>query len=50
MGTLSQRQTTTCNPGAVLTNRQIRNANRLIEAGEPTAQVARDFGMSRATF
>ncbi|ASD21354.1 resolvase [Cryobacterium sp. LW097] len=33
-----------------ITNRQIRNANRLIEAGEPTAQVARDFGMSRATF
>ena len=32
------------------TNRQIRNANRLIEAGGPTAQVARDFGMSRATF
>jgi DNA invertase Pin-like site-specific DNA recombinase len=31
-------------------NRQIRNANRLIEAGEPTAQVARDYGMSRATF
>ena len=33
-----------------ITNRQIRNANRLIEAGEPTAQVVRDFGMSRATF
>ncbi|TFD85782.1 recombinase family protein [Cryobacterium lactosi] len=33
-----------------ITNRQIRNANKLIEAGEPTAQVARDFGMSRATF
>ncbi|WEO78308.1 recombinase family protein [Cryobacterium sp. SO2] len=33
-----------------ITNRQIRNANRLIEAGEPAAQVARDFGMSRATF
>ena len=33
-----------------ITNRQIRNANRLIEAGEPTAQVTRDFGMSRATF
>lgn len=33
-----------------ITNRQIPNANRLIEAGEPTAQVARDFGMSRATF
>jgi len=33
-----------------ITNRQIRNANRLIEAGEPTTQVVRDFGMSRATF
>ena len=33
-----------------ITNRQIRNANKLIEAGEPTAQVVRDFGMSRATF
>jgi DNA invertase Pin-like site-specific DNA recombinase len=33
-----------------ITNRQIRNANRLIEAGEPTAQVVGDFGMSRATF
>lgn len=34
----------------IITDRQIRNANRLIEGGEPTAQVARDFGMSRATF
>lgn len=34
----------------VITDRQIRNANRLIQAGEPTAEVARDFGMSRATF
>jgi DNA invertase Pin-like site-specific DNA recombinase len=33
-----------------ITNSQIRSANRLIEAGEPTAQVARDFGMSRASF
>ncbi|ANP71770.1 recombinase family protein [Cryobacterium arcticum] len=33
-----------------ITNRQIRNANRLMEAGEPTALVVRDFGMSRATF
>ena len=33
-----------------ITNRQVRNANRLIEDGEPTAQVVRDFGMSRATF
>jgi hypothetical protein len=31
-------------------NSQIRSADRLIEAGEPTAQVARDFGMSRASF
>jgi len=33
-----------------ITNSQIRSANRLIEAGEPTAQVTRDFGMSRASF
>jgi DNA invertase Pin-like site-specific DNA recombinase len=31
------------------TDSQIRNALRLIEAGEPAAQVARDLGMSRAT-
>ncbi len=31
------------------TNSQIRNAQRLIEAGEPASQVARDLGMSRAT-
>jgi len=29
---------------------QIRNALRLVDAGEPAAQVARDLGMSRATF
>lgn len=33
-----------------ITDRQIRNAIRLVESGEPTAQVARDLGMSRATF
>jgi DNA invertase Pin-like site-specific DNA recombinase len=32
------------------TDSQIRNALRLVEGGEPAAQVARDFGMSRATF
>ncbi|PAU90987.1 resolvase [Kocuria sp. WN036] len=31
------------------TDSQIRNALRLIEGGEPAAQVARDLGMSRAT-
>lgn len=31
------------------TNSQIRNAQRLIEAGEPASQVARDLSMSRAT-
>ncbi|GAA1753743.1 hypothetical protein GCM10009767_10990 [Kocuria aegyptia] len=31
------------------TDSQIRNAMRLIESGEPTTQVARDLGMSRAT-
>lgn len=34
---------------AQFTDRQIRNAVRLIEGGEPAAQVARDLGMSRAT-
>ena len=28
---------------------QIRNARRLVDAGEPATQVARDLGMSRAT-
>src|SRR5690625_4208641 len=31
------------------TDRQIRSAMKLIDAGEPATQVARDFGMSRAT-
>lgn len=31
------------------TESQIRTAARLLEAGEPAAQVARDLGMSRAT-
>jgi DNA invertase Pin-like site-specific DNA recombinase len=33
-----------------VTDSQIRNAVRLVEGGEPAAQVARDFGMSRATY
>ena len=33
-----------------VTDRQIKNAIRLVEGGEPPAQVARDLGMSRATF
>lgn len=33
-----------------ITDRQILNAMRLVESGEPAAQVARDLGMSRATF
>jgi DNA invertase Pin-like site-specific DNA recombinase len=33
-----------------ITDSQIRSAVRLVEGGEPTAQVARDLGMSRATF
>ena len=33
-----------------ITDSQIRNAIRLVESGEPAAQVARDLGMSRATF
>ncbi|WP_411469366.1 helix-turn-helix domain-containing protein [Curtobacterium sp. ME26] len=34
---------------AVFTDSQIRAAIRLLDAGEPAAQVARDLGMSRAT-
>lgn len=33
-----------------ITDSQIRNALRLVDGGEPDAQVARDLGMSRATF
>jgi DNA invertase Pin-like site-specific DNA recombinase len=33
-----------------ITDRQIRNALRLVKDGEPAAQVARDLGMSRATY
>lgn len=34
---------------AKFTDRQIRSAAKLIEGGQPAAQVARDLGMSRAT-
>lgn len=33
-----------------VTDSQIRSAVRLVKGGEPAAQVARDLGMSRATF
>lgn len=33
-----------------ITDSQIRNAVHLVDAGQPAAQVARDLGMSRATF
>lgn len=33
-----------------ITDSQIRNALHLVDAGQPAAQVARDLGMSRATF
>lgn len=33
-----------------ITDSQIRSAMQLVDAGEPAAQVARDFGMSRATY
>jgi DNA invertase Pin-like site-specific DNA recombinase len=33
-----------------VTDSQIRSAVRLVESGDPAAQVARDFRMSRATF
>nr|AEX65087.1 putative DNA invertase [Rhodococcus sp. Mel] len=34
----------------IITESQIRSARRLVEGGESAAQVARDLGMSRATF
>lgn len=34
----------------LVTDSQIRSAIRLVESGDPAAQVARDLGMSRATF
>jgi DNA invertase Pin-like site-specific DNA recombinase len=34
---------------AQFTDSQIRNAARLIDSGQPAAQVARDLGMSRAS-
>ena len=34
----------------IITDSQIRSARRLVDSGEPAAQVARDLGMSRATF
>ncbi|MBP2269220.1 MULTISPECIES: recombinase family protein [Micrococcaceae] len=33
-----------------VTDSQMRSAVRLVQSGEPAAQVARDLGMSRATF
>jgi len=33
-----------------ITDSQIRNAVRLVDSGEPVAQVVRDLGMSRASF
>jgi DNA invertase Pin-like site-specific DNA recombinase len=33
-----------------VTDSQIRSAIRLVDGGDPAAQVARDLGMSRATF
>ena len=35
--------------GANSTPSQIQNAQRLIDAGEPATQLAKDMGMSRAT-
>lgn len=34
----------------LISDSKIRNALRLVDSGEPAAQVARDLGMSRATF
>lgn len=53
LDSIDKRRKTSKNLGGrprIITNSQIRSANRLIEGGEPRAQVARDFKMSRATF
>ena len=34
----------------LVTDSQVRNARRLVDAGETASAVARDLGMSRATF
>jgi DNA invertase Pin-like site-specific DNA recombinase len=34
----------------IITDSQIRNARSLIDSGEPAAEIARNLGMSRATF
>ena len=34
----------------LVTDSQVRNARRLVDAGETASEVARDLGMSRATF
>jgi DNA invertase Pin-like site-specific DNA recombinase len=49
----SKRRAASKDPGGrrqAFTTSQIANAARLIDAGEPAAQVARDLGMSTATF
>ena len=50
---ISKRRNAGANPGGRpqrITDSQIRSALRLVEGGDPAAQVARDLGMSRATF
>jgi DNA invertase Pin-like site-specific DNA recombinase len=50
---ISKRRAAGANLGGrpqLVTDSQIRSALRLVEAGESAAQVARDLGMSRATF
>lgn len=50
---ISKRRTAGANLGGrpqQVTDSQIRSAIHLVDAGQPAAQVARDLGMSRATF
>lgn len=50
---ISKRRSAGANLGGrprQVTDSQIRSAIRLVEGGDPAAQVARDLGMSRATF
>lgn len=53
LDSISKRRKAGLNLGGrsqTITDSQIRSAIRLVDAGDPVAQVARDFGMSRATF
>ncbi|MCK6058255.1 recombinase family protein [Micrococcus luteus] len=53
LDSIAKRRTAGKNLGGrprIITDSQIRNARSLIDSGEPAAEVARNLGMSRATF